>query len=445
MTTATAPRIRRTPLSGGFTRLWTAAIASNLADGIGRTAVPLIATTLTRDPALIAGLTAVTFLPWLLFGIPAGMLLDRVDRRIAMAAANSLRFAVAALLAVLIASDSLTIWWLYACVLLFGLGETVFDNATTTVVPSLVTQDQLDRANGRMQSAEIVVQNFIATPVAGFLFAAAIVLPVWSTGSGFLIAGLLALTIPAAAARGHRAGAAPDATAPDPTAPDASGLDGSGFDAPRPSFGHVVSFLVHHRFLRSMIILTSITASALAFAQGSVVLLLLQTFSVPTALIGVVTAGVGVGALAGALISSRLVERFGRGPIMFSSMLVSGVGILGVGVTGNLVFAIAAYAVGAFGVAVWNVPWGALRQAIVPSDMLGRAMGIVRTIGWGLTPIATVLGGFVARIDLRLPFVIGGGAVVLLTLVAARLLLSAGSHEPARQLPQVPQVPQLLQ
>jgi MFS family permease len=427
MTTATASRIRRTPLSGGFNRLWTAAIASNLADGIGRTAVPLIATTLTRDPALIAGLTAVTFLPWLLFGIPAGMLLDRVDRRIAMAVANSLRFAVAALLAVLIASGSLTIWWLYACVLLFGLGETVFDNATTTVVPSLVTRDQLDRANGRMQSAEIVVQNFIATPVAGFLFAAAIVLPVWLTGSGFLIAGLLALTIPAAAARGHRAEAAPDASAP---------------DALRASFGQVVSFLVHHRFLRSMIILTSITASALAFAQGSVVLLLLQTFSVPTALIGVVTAGVGVGALAGALISSRLVERFGRGPVMFSSMLVSGVGILGVGVTGNLVFAIAAYAVGAFGVAVWNVPWGALRQAIVPSDMLGRAMGIVRTIGWGLTPIATVLGGFVARIDLRLPFVIGGSVVVLLTLVAARLLLSAGSHEPARQLPQVSQLPQ---
>ena len=155
-------------------------------------------------------------------------------------------------------------------------------------------------------------------------------------------------------------------------------------------------------------------------------LLLLQTFSVPAALIGVVTAAVGVGALVGALVSSRFVERFGRGRVMFWSMLVSGVGILGVGLTANVFVAIVAYAVGAFGVAVWNVPWGALRQAIVPGDMLGRAMGIVRTIGWGLTPIATVLGGFVARIDLRLPFVIGGGIVVVLTLVAARLLLSAG-------------------
>lgn len=414
-------RVTRAPMSAGFNRLWTSAIASNLADGIGRTAVPLIATTLTRDPALIAGLSAVTFLPWLLFGIPAGMLLDRVDRRIAMAVANTLRFAVAALLAVLVSTDSLTIWLLYGCVLLFGMGETVFDNATTTVVPSLVTRDQLDRANGRMQSAEIVVQNFIATPIAGFLFAAAIALPIWLTGGGFLIAGLLALTIPAAAAGAYRKGAAAQVV---------QGADGVAADS-RPPFRAVVSFLVHHRFLRTMIILTSLTASALAFAQGSVVLLLLQTFSVPAALIGVVTAGVGVGALVGALIASRLVERFGRGVVMFCSMLVGGIGLFGVGVTGNVVVAIVAYAVGGFGVAVWNVPWGALRQAIVPNDMLGRAMGIVRTIGWGLTPIATVLGGFVARIDLRLPFVIGGAVVLALTLIAVRLLLSAGSHEPA--------------
>ncbi|MEN0085865.1 MAG: MFS transporter [Leifsonia sp.] len=402
----------REPLGAGFSRLWTAAIASNLADGIGRTAVPLIATTLTRDPALIAGLSAVTFLPWLFFGIPAGILLDRVDRRIAMAVANSLRFAVAAVVALLITTGELTIWSLYACVLAFGLGETVFDNATTTVVPALVGRGQLDRANGRMQSAEITIQNFIATPLAGFLFAAAIVLPVWLTGAGFLVAGLLALSIPAAAAHAHRAGSAGESVA-------------------RPPLSAVVRFLWNDRFLRWMILLTSFTASALAFAQGSVVLLLLQTFHVPAALVGVVTAAIGIGALVGALVSSRFVERFGRGRVMFWAILVSGVGILGVGLTGNVVVAIGSYAFGAFGVAVWNVPWGALRQAVIPSDMLGRALGMVRTIGWGLTPIATVLGGFVARIDLRLPFVIGGGLVVVATLVASRLILSASAQTPA--------------
>lgn len=404
--------VTRTRLGGGFGRLWTAAIASNLADGIGRTAVPLIATTLTRDPALIAGLTAVTFLPWLLFGIPAGMLLDRVDRRYAMAAANGIRFGVAALVALLIASGTLTIWSLYGCVLLFGLGETVFDNATTTVVPSLVSRDQLDRANGRMQSAEIVVQNFIATPIAGFLFAAAIALPMWLTGSGFLISALLVLTIPVAAARAHMIGS----------------RQGGGETVPRPGMRAVVRFLWDDRFLRKMIVLTSFTASALAFAQGSVVLLLLQTYALPASLIGVVEAAVGVGALIGAMLSSRFVARFGRGRVMYASMLVGGLGLLGVGLTGNVVTGVLAYAVGAFGVAVWNVPWGALRQAIIPGPMLGRAMGIVRTIGWGLTPIATVLGGFVARIDLRLPFVIGGAIVLVLVLIATRLLLSASRY-----------------
>jgi MFS family permease len=417
MTTSVA----RSGLGGGFSRLWTAAIASNLADGIGRTAVPLIATTLTRDPALIAGLTAVTFLPWLLFGIPAGILLDRVDRRVAMAVANGLRFAVAALVAMLIATDALTIWSLYGCVLLFGLGETVFDNATTTVVPSLVRRDQLDRANGRMQSAEIVVQNFIATPIAGFLFAAAIALPMWLTGSGFLISALLVLTIPVAAARAHVIGAP----------------HGDGEAVSRPGMKAVVRFLWDDVFLRKLIILTSLTASALSFAQGSVVLLLLQTYALPASLVGVVTAAVGVGALVGALLSSRFVARYGRGRVMYVSILISGLGILGVGLTGNVVAGVLAYAIGAFGVAVWNVPWGALRQAIIPGPMLGRAMGIVRTIGWGLTPIATVLGGFVARIDLRLPFVVGGAIVVVLTLIATRLLLSAGRYgqdEPASSL-----------
>jgi MFS family permease len=343
------------------------------------------------------------------------MLLDRVDRRIAMAVANGLRFAVAALVALLLATDALTIWSLYACVLAFGLGETVFDNATTTVTPSLVMRDQLDRANGRMQSAEIVVQNFIATPVAGFLFAAAIALPLWLAGSGFLISALLVLTIPVAAARAHQLGAE------------------GGEAGPRPKLGAVVRFLWDDRFLRKMIILTSITASALAFAQGSVVLLLLRTYALPPSLVGVVTAVIGAGALAGALIASGLVARFGRGRVMYVAILVSGAGILGVGLAGNVEVGILAYAIGAFGVAVWNVPWGALRQAIVPGAILGRAMGIVRTIGWGLTPIATVLGGFVARIDLRLPFLIGGAIVVVLALIATRLLLSAGRYGQAEE------------
>ena len=82
---ATKPAAERNgkgPLGRDFGKLWTAAMFSNLADGLGRTAVPLIATTLTQDPLAISVIGAIAFLPWLIFGLPAGMLVDRYDRRI---------------------------------------------------------------------------------------------------------------------------------------------------------------------------------------------------------------------------------------------------------------------------------------------------------------------------------------------------------------------------
>jgi MFS family permease len=174
-------RQTRDPLGRDFGRLWTAAAFSHLADGLGRTAVPLIATTLTRDPLLIAVIGALAFLPWLVFGLPAGMLVDRFDRRVIMAAANAIRCGVALWLAVLTATGQISIWALFAGTLVFGLGETLFDNATNAVIPGVVRRPQLDRANGRMQAAQITVDSFIATPIAGVLFAVALALPMCGT------------------------------------------------------------------------------------------------------------------------------------------------------------------------------------------------------------------------------------------------------------------------
>jgi MFS family permease len=398
-------------LGSGFNRLWTAGIASNLADGLGRTAVPLIATTLTRDPLLIAGVSALAFVPWLVFGIPAGVIVDRVDRRYAMAAANALRVLAASGIAIAIATGTLTIWLLYACILIFGVGETVYDNATTAIVPSIVEKRGLEKANSRMQAADMVVQDFIATPIAGLLFAVAIVIPVISTAAGFLVAAALALTLPLAAGRALR----------DPALPVVR-------QTARGDAREAVAFLFGHRFLRSMVLLTCATGSFLALAQASSVLFFLDTLHVPVAAIGFVTAGIGAGALVGALTASAAVRRFGRGRVMLVACLLGGLGLLSTGFAPNIYTAIACYALAAYGVATWNVPWGALRQDIVPGALLGRVTGLNRTLVWGLFPVAGLLGGLLGRIDLRLPFVVGGALVMLVTIVGSRLLLSASKQ-----------------
>ncbi|MFD4957410.1 MFS transporter [Microbacterium sp. NPDC058389] len=433
-TESSAERARRVPLGRDFGKLWTAAAFSNLADGIGRTAVPLVATTLTHDPLMISVLGALAFLPWLLFGLPAGMIVDRFDRRIVMAVANTFRGAAALALAVLTVTGTLSIWALFVGTLVFGLGETLFDNATNAVIPGVVTRDQLDRANGWMQAAQITIDSFIATPIGGVLFGIALAVPLWVGGAAYLVPIVLALLLPLSAARPLRAPAPAPESVPDPTAPDVAPAGATSEPVPAPvaqssvSAREAVRFLWHHSYLRSMVLFTSVVGCCLSFAQAVTVLFFLDVHHVDPVAIGFVTAGIGIGALVGSLLASRLVARFGRGAVMVAANAIVAVSSVLVGLAPNVGLAIAAYALMAFAVSTWNVPWGALRQQIIPPHLFGRVLGITRMLTWGIFPIATLLGGLVSRVSLQLPFVISGVVVAVATLVAMRLLI-VGTRE----------------
>lgn len=389
-----------------FRKLWTAAAFSNLADGLGRTAVPLIATTLTRDPLTISVLTALAFVPWLVFAIPAGMLVDRFDRRTLMAVANGVRGGAALGLAVLTVTGALDIWWLFAGTLLFGLGETVFDNATNAVVPAVVRDEHLERANGRIQAAQVTIDSFIAQPIAGVLFAVSLALPLWVGSLGYLVPIALAILLPLSAARPLRG-------------------DDPETDAARVPASDALRFLWRHRYLRALVLFTSLMGCAFSFAQAPTLLYFLDEQGVAPAAIGFVTAGIGLGALGGSLAAARLVQRFGRGGVMWIANLVAAVSLVAIGLAPEVITGVVAYAALAFAISVWNVPWAALRQRLIPPVLFGRTLGVIRTITWGMFPVATVLGGWVARIDLRLPYLIAGGVCLVATVVCTKLLFEA--------------------
>jgi MFS family permease len=150
-------------------------------------------------------------------------------------------------------------------------------------------------------------------------------------------------------------------------------------------------------------------------------------------LIGFVTAAIGVGGLAGALSASALVERFGRGKVMLGATLTGTAGLILVGISPNAWTACVAYAISAAGISVWNVPWGALRQDIVPGRLLGRVTGLNRSIVWGSFVVAGLVGGLVSRVDLRLPYIVGGALAVIATLIAARMLLRVDASTAAHR------------
>lgn len=402
------------PLGRDFATLWTASAFSNLADGIGRMAVPLIATTLTRDPFVIAAFGAVAFLPWLLFGVAAGVVVDRYDRRWIMAAANALRGGAALALAALTVTGHLGIWALLVGTLVFGLGETLFDNASSAIVPVVVPRRGLDRANGFMQAAQVTIDSFIATPIGGLLVGVSLALPLWTGGLAYAIPVALAILLPLSAARPLR-------EAPLDVPESDVAIDSSARKA--------VVYLWHERFLRAMVLFTVVVASAFAFAQAPTILYFLDVMHVAPAAIGFVTAGIGVGALTGSLIAPLLVARFGRGRVMLGANLAAAVTLAAVGLAPEIITAVIAYAAVACAVSLWNVPWGALRQAIVPNALFGRVIGLTRMFTWGISPGATLLGGWVARFDLRLPYLIGAAITVIAAVVAARLLLSASRYD----------------
>ena len=185
---------------GAFTRLAAAATISGLGDGATQIAGALLAMSLTRSPVRIAGLLAAQQIPWVLGALPAGALVeDRVDRRRAMAAACLVRAAALGTLGLLAAAGRAGMPLLYLVFLLVGGAGVVYENAATVVVPALVDQARLTRANGRLQAASSLTRSLLAQPLGAWLYTVATWAPFLLDAAGLLVVTLLTATLPGSA------------------------------------------------------------------------------------------------------------------------------------------------------------------------------------------------------------------------------------------------------
>jgi len=400
------------PLGRAFSNVFVANIGSSLADGIARTAAPLLATRLTDDPLLVAGVAVAAMLPWLLFAIPAGILLDRVDRRRALAVANTLRALLAGGLVALTATGTLTIWWLLAVVLLYGVFETVYDGAIRAVLPSIVERRDLPRANGRIEGGEIVVQQFLSAPLTSWLFAIAVVVPLALGATAYAAAAALALFLPAAAAGAHARRAVPSGVTPQvrEREPWPQQLL-TGF-----------RFIRGHEVLWPLWVLSVSIALCFSVATSTYVLFVLDAVGVPESWYGTYLLAGAVGSLLGSVLAGRLQERFGTGPVMAAANLVGLVSLAVAGAAPQLVTVAVCMFVSFGCTTVWNVNVMSLRQALIPDGLLGRVHGTWRTLLWGVMPLGSLIGGLLARGGLEIPLVVGGTGGAVLGLIGYRFL-----------------------
>lgn len=387
-------------LGSAFTRVWVASTGSNLGDGVIVAAMPLLATTYTRDPLLIGGLTVAAGLPWLLFSLVAGALVDRLDRRHVMVVADIARTVLVGLLglAVLQGWDSLAL--VYVVVLLLGVGETLFDTAAQTILPAVVGPEHLERANGSLFAAQITTNQFLGPPLGGFLFALAVPSPLFLDAVTFLTSSALLATV-----RGR-------------------------FVARQRTSGTTLlqdireglSFLWRTPLIRAM----ALGAATINFASaGTAALFVLFATEIlhlgPVGYGTLLTLG-AVGSVAGSLCSARITARIGKGTALWLSVAAIAVSLAGIGLATSVVMAGAAFALFGFASDVWNVIAVSYRQRVVPDRLLGRLNAAYRLLAYGALPLGALFAGAVARwADLRTPYLIGSAAVVVLTAVFVRL------------------------
>jgi MFS family permease len=382
----------------GFACLWAAVGVSNLGDGVASAALPLLAAALTQDPALVAGLAVAQQLPWLLFALPAGVIVDRADRRALMWRTDAVRALAVGVFALLVAFDQGSLALLYAIAFALGVAETLFDTAYRSLLPALVPEAELERANARLYGAEIVANRFAGPPLGGLLFAAAASAPFFLDAGSFLLAAVAVFAI-AGAFRPSGVGAEPANV--------------------RLAIGEGLRWLIGHRLLRSLAVVVAVWHLVWAAGNAILVLYAQELLGLGSAGFGFLLAAGAVGSVLGTVLAARLAERVGRRYALAGSVAVAAVAQVGLAVTSSPVLAGVSLAVSGVCAVVWNVITVALRQRLAPDRLLGRVNSAYRFAAIGALALGAALGGALGSIELRLPFIV---AAVTLVLTALGLL-----------------------
>jgi MFS family permease len=396
----------RGSLGQAYRRVLWANTVSSVGAGVYVAALPLLAYTVTRDPRLIAFVSAAEFLPWLVWSLPAGVIVDRYDRAVLMWRSQVVQGVIIAMIAVLLLVHEVDIGVLILVGFLLGSAEVIFSNAAQSVLPNLVPAEQLPKANGNLQVSLTVGETCVGPPLGSVLFSVSRVLPFGLNactffGSAALLSGL------------------PKRAEPAPV--------GAPARAPMVAqIGEGLSYLFRHRLLRVVAVLLGVMNFASQMGGATLVLLAVQTLHTGTRGYGLLWTASAVGAIVGGMTNPVLTRRLGMLASLIIALVLTAAVSVGIGLAPDAFVAGALFAVNGYSVTMWNVVTVSLRQRIVPGELLGRVNSVYRMIGWGLIPVGAVTGGFVAKEwGFRAPYTLGGIVIALVGVFTVPVLIRA--------------------
>lgn len=368
-----------------YWRVWWAAGIDGVGDGAFTTAVPLLTVTITRDPRLVSGITAATYLPWLLLSLPAGAFVDRRDRVGLMWRAQAVQAVIVGAVAMLAAFGKSSIPVLVVTAFVLGACEVVFGNAAQAILPDLVAKPLLHKANGYQQAMTTLGRQFVGPPVGSLLFAATAALPLGIDAGSFVLSAALVATLPRR--RSRQIDQRPIHTAI---------RDG-------------LRWLARQRLLRTLAVLLGVNGFRAQFGNATLILLATQTLHLGASGYGLILIGAAFGSLLGGIVNARLVSKIGPRTALFTALAANAIVFVAIGLSPDSLVLAALLAANGFVTTLWNVVTVSLRQHLVPTELLGRVNSVYKMVGWGLIPLGALACGLTAHLfGLRAPYPIAG-------------------------------------
>ncbi|NBW91827.1 MAG: MFS transporter [Actinobacteria bacterium] len=378
-----------TRLPSNYWRQFVASGVSNIGDGMVHAAAPLLTLSLTSDERLIAGVSFSSMIPWLVLSLPAGVYIDRFDRRKLMVVANIIRAILFGIIAISAAVGSLSIWTFMVILIGVGCCEVIFDMSAQAFLPQIVPEPLLEKANGRLSSLELITNTFIGLPLGAWAFVVAVGVPFGVDAASFALAAVLVASI----------------RLPKKDAPDAS----TNFQQPTflTDLKEGLAWLWNNRLIRTLAIMLGITNMTAMFGDAIFVKYAAEELGVTGRAYGFLLALTAIGSILGGLLGDRIAKKLGVAQSIIYSYFVFGfVGIIYFFFPYVWAIAIAASLMGLAGT-TWNVVTVSLRQRVIPSELFGRVNSVYRFIGTGSIGIGALIGGQIAyATNLRMPFIV---------------------------------------
>jgi MFS family permease len=398
-----------------FRRLWWSWTVSLLGDGVRGLALPLYVAVKTGSPLAASAVVAAEVLPWLLFALPAGAIVDRARPKVVVTVAHLFRAAATAGLVACILTDNATVPVLCAFAFVLTVAETFSYAASQSLMVSLAGPDQLNEANAKFYTVHTIGMNLAGPLAAGALF---VIGPAWAfalDGATFLVAAALVIRLPATAV--VRSAAEPRRTK-QLTADIREGI----------------SMLFGIYGLRILVSMIAVVTLAFSAVNALSTLFAVDVLDMPESLVPTLMVAGALGTLLGTRVVTAAVGRWPEGRVLVTSLVVMAVGMATYGMFPVVGVALAANALIGVGVGAFNVLAAARRQRLTPPTAVGRISGAYRMVAWGLMPIGAALAGPLAvTTSIGSVFVIVGGVILVALLFLARPLLRTGGQSTPRR------------